>query len=143
MRTKLSGPGQLATRPRRGQDPAAEPDAFPEEPVSGVKPFESLVIVELAGSVAGAYAGKLFAGFGATVLKVEPPGGDPMRAVGEPLDGMGTPFAYLNTSKSSVVIDLSDAPGRVELGALLQRADAVIESASPGPLAPVTRHMEF
>lgn len=143
MRTKLSGPGQLATRPRRGQDPAAEPDAFPEEPVSGVKPFESLVIVELAGSVAGAYAGKLFAGFGATVLKVEPPGGDPMRAVGEPLDGMGTPFAYLNTSKSSVVIDLSDAPGRVELGALLQRADAVIESASPGPLAPVTRDMEF
>lgn len=66
-------PGPLASQPPYGQDPAAEPDALPEELVSGVRPFESLVIVELAGSVAGAYAGKLFAGFGATVVKVEPP----------------------------------------------------------------------
>ena len=108
----------------------------------GIKPFESLVIVELAGSVAGAYAGKLFAGFGATVLKVEPPGGDPMRSVGEPLDGMGTTFAYLNTGKSSVVIDMSEASGRAKLQTLLRTADAVIESASPGPLVPLARANE-
>ncbi|MGD9932077.1 MAG: CaiB/BaiF CoA transferase family protein, partial [Dehalococcoidia bacterium] len=54
----------------------------------------------------------------------------------------GTTFAYLNTGKSSVVIDLSDAPGQVQLETLLRTADAVIESASPGPLTPMTRRMD-
>lgn len=107
--------------------------------MAGVRPFGSLVIVEIAGSVAGAYAGKLFAGFGATVIKVEPPGGDPMRLEGEPLGSMGTTFAYLNTRKSSVVLDLGSLEGREGLAKTLSLADAVIESASPGPLTPVTR----
>ena len=47
-----------------------------------MRPFSELVVVEIAGSVAGAYAGKLFSDFGAKVLKVEPPGGDPARWTG-------------------------------------------------------------
>ena len=60
-------------------------------------------IVELAESVAGEYCGKLLADFGAEVIKVEKPGsGSPTRAI--------TPasvFAYLNTNKRSVVLDVA------------------------------------
>ena len=101
-----------------------------------MKPFEALRIVELAGSAAGAYSAKLFADHGATVIKVEPPGGDPLRSAGEPWtteDGVevGTTWAYLNTSKRSVVLEAGDRTG---LEALLASADAVIESSSPDPL---------
>jgi CoA:oxalate CoA-transferase len=103
------------------------------------RPFNELVIVELAGSVAGCYAGKLFADLGARVLKVEPAAGDPLRVEGEPLHGrMGTVFAALNTGKESVALDVHTATGRAILDRLLDRADLVIESASPGPLRPVT-----
>jgi crotonobetainyl-CoA:carnitine CoA-transferase CaiB-like acyl-CoA transferase len=101
-------------------------------------PFQDLLVVEIAGSVAGGYAGKLFAGFGATVLLIEPPEGDPARAIGERLDGCGTLFAYLHTGKHSVALDLSTATGRTRFDGLLARADVVIESASPGPLQPLT-----
>ncbi len=100
--------------------------------------FQDLVVVEIAGSVAGGYAGKLFAGFGATVLLVEPPAGDPARAIGERLDGCGTLFAYLHTGKQSVALDLNTATDRTRLDGLLARADVVIESASPGPLQPLS-----
>jgi len=105
-----------------------------------MKPFEALRIVEIAGSPAGAYAAKMFADHGATVIKVEPPGGDPLRSEGEPWtlpggDVVGTSWAYLNTSKRSVTLDDSDHAG---LAALLAGADAVIESSSPEPLVPRT-----
>ena len=100
-----------------------------------MKPFRDLRIIELAGSEAGAYAGKLFADHGATVIKVEPPGGDPLRDAGVSwlTDGsrVGSTWAYLNTSKHSAVVEDGDAAG---LEALLAGADAVIESSSPDPL---------
>jgi crotonobetainyl-CoA:carnitine CoA-transferase CaiB-like acyl-CoA transferase len=102
------------------------------------KRFTDLVVVEIAGSVAGGYAGKLFAGYGATVLLVEPPGGDPQRRTGEPLDGCGTLFAYLHAGKRSVCLDVQTASGRDLVMHLLATADVVIESSSPEPLHPLT-----
>ena len=66
-------------------------------------------VVELAGSVAGEYCGKLLADFGAEIIKVEAPEcGSPTRAmapiVADGCDGSGL-FAYLNTNKQSVVLD--------------------------------------
>ena len=107
-----------------------------------VKPFSELVVLELAGSVAGGFAGKLFADYGATVLIVEPAGGSPQRAVGERWQGMGTLFAYLNTGKRSVALDVTTATGKGLLRRLVDRADVVIESASPDPLRPVTAEIE-
>ena len=101
-----------------------------------MKRFEALRIVEIAGSPAGAYAAKMFADHGATVIKVEPPGGDPLRSEGAEWtlpngDAVGTTWAYLNTSKQLVTLAYSDHTG---LAALLTGADAVIESSSPEPL---------
>ena len=69
-------------------------------------------VIEIGGAPSGAYAGKLFAELGAEVVKIEPPQGDPLRRR-ESADGIenGALFAYLNTSKRSLVLDL-DKRGR-------------------------------
>lgn len=82
-------------------------------------------VIELAGSVAGEYCGKLLADFGAEVIKVEAPGrGSPTRAmaprVADGCEGSGL-FAYLNTNKQSVVLDAE------RLRQLIGTADAVID----------------
>ena len=108
-----------------------------------MRPFEALRIVEIAGSVAGAYAAKIFSDYGATVIKVEPPEGDPLRSEGEPLvlpngDVVGTTWAYLNTSKRSIRLEATDETG---LARLLSGAHAVIESSSPDNLTSRVPHI--
>ncbi len=99
-------------------------------------------VVDLSDDVAGAYAARLLATYGADVVKVEPPEGDPTRllpphagdgASGGP-DG-GILFAYLNAGKRSAVLDIDDAGQRDQLLRLLRSADVVIESSAPGVLA--------
>src|SRR5207247_3021109 len=65
----------------------------------------------------GAVCAKLLGDMGADVIKVEPPGGDPMREIGPFLDG--TPhrdrslvFWFYNTSKRGITLDLQSRPGR-------------------------------
>ncbi len=94
-------------------------------------------IVELSEGVSGEYCGKLLADFGAEVVKIERPGGSPTRALGPFKDDVAGPersglFAYLNTNKRSVVLDLETAEGQAMLFQLLARADAVIDDHAPG-----------
>jgi crotonobetainyl-CoA:carnitine CoA-transferase CaiB-like acyl-CoA transferase len=90
-------------------------------------------IIELAEGVAGEYCGKLLADFGAEVIKVERPGlGTPTRGMA-PLTSGGASglFAYLNTNKRSVRLDLATAKGRGALHRLLASADAVVDDHVP------------
>ncbi len=103
--------------------------------MSALKPFR---IIELAEGVGGEYCGKLLADFGAQVIKIEnPDGGSPTRRL-SPLAPQGAEpersglFAYLNTNKSSVTLDLSTADGAATLARLLDQADAVIDDHPPG-----------
>ncbi len=90
-------------------------------------------VVELGGSVAGEYCGKLLADFGAEVIKIEAPGcGSPTRAMAPVFgDGAGREgsalFAYLNTNKHSAVLDLASEAGGQRLHELVGTADAVID----------------
>ncbi|MEZ5736149.1 MAG: CoA transferase [Novosphingobium sp.] len=90
-------------------------------------------IVELAEDVAGEYCGKLLADFGAEVIKVERPGqGSPTRTMAPLIrgsDGRSESglFAYLNTNKQSVTIDLSSNEGVEAMRALIGSAAAVID----------------
>ena len=102
-----------------------------------MKVFSELRVIEIAGSPAGGYAGKWFAEWGADVLLIEPPEGAPWRGEEPEWEGVGARFAYLNTSKQSLALDLETEPGRQELAQLLEGADVVIESSAPGPLEPV------
>ena len=107
--------------------------------------FEALRVVELAGSHAGAFAAKMFADNGARVIKVEPPGGDPLRTAGALLpshalgdDAIGSIWAYCNTSKQLVELDSETAADRSEIDRLLDVADVIIESSAPDRLIPTT-----
>lgn len=103
-----------------------------------MKAFRELQVVEIAGAQPGAFAAKLFADHGARVVRVEPPGGDPLRGLGEPWGAIGSEWAFLNTSKTACCLDLEERTGRDALAALIDRADVVIESAAPDPLRPLT-----
>ena len=100
--------------------------------------LDDVRVVDLSDDVAGAYGAKLFASFGADVIKVEPPAGDPTRSRSprsyDDGDG-GVLYAYLNTAKRSVVLDSGDARDRNRLLALLATADIVFESGAPGAWA--------
>lgn len=102
--------------------------------------LEGIRVVELAQGIAGPYCGKLFADFGADVVKVEPPGaGDFTRGWG-PFPGdrpdreKSGLFFLLNTNKRSVVLDVDSAEGRDRLLALLREADVWIDSSPPRQL---------
>ncbi|KLO41004.1 CaiB/BaiF CoA transferase family protein [Mycobacterium nebraskense] len=88
-------------------------------------------VVELAGSVAGEYCGKLLADFGAEIIKVETPEcGSPTRAMApimaDGCDGSGL-FAYLNTNKQSVVLDRGSEADVETIHKLISTVDAVID----------------
>lgn len=112
---------------------------------SDTLPLQRFTIVEvndrdvpLCLRLATSLAGKIAADLGATVLKIEPPGGDPVRRVPALLPQGGSAlFQFLNTSKRSLVLDLASAPGRDALAKLLETADAVLfeEPASAAALA--------
>lgn len=99
------------------------------DPIAPATPraLEGLVIVETAERVSGEYTAKLMADLGAQIIKVERPGGAPTRAMGPFKDGESALFAYLNTNKKSVVLNLDDKADRATLARLLDRAHALID----------------
>lgn len=99
--------------------------------------LSGITVIELADGIAGSYCGKLFADFGAEVIKVEPTAGDSTRRYGPFPGGIPDPeasglFLHLNTNKRGVTLDYSNTSGRLLLLKLLETADLVIESAQFG-----------
>lgn len=80
--------------------------------------------VELASSLTGVQVGQFLADFGADVVAVEPPGGSPLR--GQPA------FPLWARGKRSIELDLHDDGDRRVLGALLAKADVLVETLRPG-----------
>ena len=95
-----------------------------------------LRVLDFSAGIAGPYCTKLLADAGADVVKVEPPGGDPLRrwsASGADLRGDdGALFRFLNGSKRSV----TGAPGQQEIDGLVAAADLVVQDRSPAMLDP-------
>ena len=96
-------------------------------------------VIELSGGIAGPFAGKLFADYGADVIKLEPLQGDEARTLppffhDEPHPEKSLAFLYLNTNKRSVTLNIETAHGRRIFRDLVANADALIESHPPGYL---------
>lgn len=100
------------------------------------------VVVDMSTSVAGQYAGRLFAMNGADVVLVEPSTGSPTRTRGAPASNGEETFLFrhLNQGKQSVTIDVTDPDQRDLLDDLVSRADVVLrDQDTAGPrLAPGT-----
>ncbi|HMH96041.1 MAG TPA: CoA transferase, partial [Bradyrhizobium sp.] len=87
-----------------------------------------LQIVEIGSAAAASYCARLFADFGATVQKVEPPQGDPLRRTAPYTpNGQSAWFAFLNFNKSSVALDPNDESASLRLTELIGDCDALID----------------
>ena len=114
----------------------AESSALPGSDRGGA--LEGVVVVELAQSLAGEFAGGLLADMGATVVKVEPRDGSPLRRRGPGIAGEDSLyFQSENRGKYSIVAELSELTQEPWLAKLLATADAVIEDLGPGRLEAV------
>ena len=97
--------------------------------------LEGVLILELAQSYAGELAGGLLADLGATVVKIEPREGSPLRRRGPALAGEDSLyFQSENRGKYSVSAELTDLETAPWLARLLASADAIVEDLGPGRL---------
>ncbi|TFV56493.1 CoA transferase [Mycobacterium sp. PS03-16] len=105
-------------------------------------PLEGITVVELGVWVAAPAAGGILADWGADVVKIEPPTGDPARTFGRMLGLPQTgevdanpPFEMDNRSKRSVVLDLTTDDDRATARELVGGADVFVTNVRPGALS--------
>jgi len=93
-------------------------------------------VVDLSQYIPGPFATRQLADLGAEVIKIEPPGGDPMRRFMQQHSSAVSPvYRHLNRGKRVCELDLKSASGRSALADLLAGADILLESFRPGVLA--------
>jgi crotonobetainyl-CoA:carnitine CoA-transferase CaiB-like acyl-CoA transferase len=104
----------------------ANPAETPRGPLSGI------VVLDLGQVYQGPYAAQLLAQAGATVVKIEPPSGEPLRA--RELTGKKTlpAMATLNQHKRGITLNLKHPRGCELLVALAKKADVLVENYAPG-----------
>jgi crotonobetainyl-CoA:carnitine CoA-transferase CaiB-like acyl-CoA transferase len=103
-------------------------------------PLETVRVVELGAWVAGPGAGGILADWGADVVKVEPPQGDPARNFGRMLGGdlpVNPVFELDNRGKRSIAVDLSEERGRGLVHQLVAEADVFLTNLRPAALTRV------
>jgi formyl-CoA transferase len=98
-------------------------------------PLTGLKVLELGQLIASPFVGKTLGDFGATVLKVEPPGaGDPLRQWRHLRDGTSLWWQVQSRNKQSIVLDLRQDADRALVRELAAQADVLIENFRPGTL---------
>ena len=98
------------------------------------KPLDGITVVDAATLFAGPLAATVLGDFGAEVIKVEHPKGDPSRSHGYAKDGVGLWWKMLGRNKRCVTLSLSKPEGAELFTKLAREADVVIESFRPGTL---------
>ena len=100
-----------------------------------VDALAGLKVLELGQLIAGPFAGKTLADFGADVIKIEPvEGGDPLRSWRLLREGTSVWWEVQSRNKRSVALDLRAASGQAAVRALAAEADVLIENFKPGTL---------
>ena len=113
---------------------AAPIPSIPPQALAGLK------VLELGQLIAGPFAGKTLADFGAEVIKIEPPateaaaGGDPLRQWRMLHEGTSVWWQVQSRNKKSVVLDLRTPEGRELAARLIDEADVLIENFKPGTM---------
>lgn len=102
--------------------------------MSDSRPLSGLRVVEMGQLLAGPFTGTILGYFGAEVIKVEPPSGDPIRQWREVKDGQSLWYYSLGRNKKSVTLDLKSERGRELARDLLSKADILVENFRPGAM---------
>lgn len=98
------------------------------------RPLDGLRVLELGQILAGPFCGSILGYFGAEVIKVEPPGGDPIRGWRIVEDGTSLWWHSLARNKKSITLDLRKEQGRELVRQLARRSDVLLENFRPGTL---------
>src|SRR5215831_14071191 len=117
-------------QPARGR--SDEPLRHRRRPGAGPGPLAGLTVLDLATIYAGPFAAMLLGDYGAEVIKVEHPRGDPMRGHGHSKDGIGLWWKMVSRNKQAITLDLSKPDGQELLLGLAERSDVLIENFRPG-----------
>jgi crotonobetainyl-CoA:carnitine CoA-transferase CaiB-like acyl-CoA transferase len=98
--------------------------------------LENVRVIDLSQYIPGPFATRQLADLGAEVIKIEPPGGDPMRLFMHTDENVISPiYRHLNRGKRICRLDLKSDPDRQALRQLIADADILLESFRPGVLA--------
>ena len=99
-------------------------------------PLDGVKVVDLSTMLMAPYATQILGDMGADVIKVEAPGGDPLRGIG-PMrhPAMGAIALHVNRSKRSLVLDLKTADGLEVIQDLLRQADVLVYNLRPQSMA--------
>ncbi|MBT5265437.1 MAG: CoA transferase [Rhodospirillaceae bacterium] len=116
--------------------PNGAPDGPLEGPLDGPPdgPLAGLRVIDAATILAGPQIASLLGDFGADVIKVEHPKGDPLRHTGIKKDGHGLWWKVVARNKRCVTAKLSDPDGKALFLRLIETADVLIENFRPGTL---------
>lgn len=97
-------------------------------------PLKKYRVLELGSLISGPFCGSFLADFGAEVIKVEQIEGDPLRAIGDRIDGKSLYAASIMRNKRLISLDLRTPEAREIVRDLVRRCDVVIENFRPGVL---------
>lgn len=97
-------------------------------------PLSGYRVLEMGSTIAGPFCGRLFADFGAEVIKIEPREGDGVRSAGKRYRGKSLYAASILRNKKLISVDLRHARGQALVRKLVPRFDVVIENFRPGGL---------
>ena len=108
----------------------SDPSSLPAPPA-----LQGLKVLEMGQLIAGPFAAKTLADFGAEVIKIEPPGsGDPLRKWRLLKDGTSVWWQVQSRNKRSLALDLRAPEGQALVRQLAAEADVLIENFRPGAL---------
>lgn len=97
--------------------------------------LDGVRVLDLTSGLAGATCAMHLGDYGAEVIKIEPPTGDPSRRRGPLKNGTSALFAMVNRNKKSVCLDVTTPTGTAALLRMAKACDIVVEDFAPGVLA--------
>jgi CoA:oxalate CoA-transferase len=118
---------------------AFEPTLQTTQPsmVSNDLPLSGLTVIESCRRIQGPLAGHLLALLGANIIRIEPPGGDPLRGMPPMAEGCSARFDALNRHKTIREIDIKSSAGQAEIKELVEHADVFLHNWAPGKATPL------
>lgn len=128
-RVWLQGPWEFAFEPALKSTPSSIADN--DLPLSG------LTVIESCRRIQGPLAGHLLALLGANVIRIEPPGGDPLRGMPPMAEGCSARFDALNRHKMIREVDIKSSAGQAEIKQLVKHADVFLHNWAPGKATPL------
>ncbi|MDT0457364.1 CoA transferase [Streptomyces sp. DSM 41527] len=127
-----AAPWTLATFPGAGTPLTSAGDLSTDPLSAGALPLSGLTVLEAGRRIQAPLAAHLLGLLGADVVRIEPPGGDPLRGMPPCAEGVSARWLALNRGKRAVEVDIKSPVGQAELRELAAGADVFLHNWAPG-----------